>query len=152
MPMDLRIGELSEKTGRSVHTIRWYETQGLMPGVARDTGGRRVFSEHHIGWLDLIDRLRRTGMSIAQLQHYTALVKKGRATLKERQAMLAAHRAEVEETIEDWRVALDLIDQKIDFYGEWAATGKRPAKMPAARGKGAAARRKVAFLSRHPRA
>jgi DNA-binding transcriptional MerR regulator len=91
----LHIGQLSARTGRSVHTIRWYEAQGLMPGVARDGGGRRVYQEEHVDWLDLMDRLRRTGMSIAQMRRYTALVKQGRATLAERQQMLAEHRARV---------------------------------------------------------
>ena len=33
-------------TGRTVHTIRWYERQGLIPGVCRDGGGRRVYSNY----------------------------------------------------------------------------------------------------------
>ncbi len=73
---DLRIGDVASRTGRSVHAIRWYEAQGLMPGVVRDSGGRRTYTAYHVGWLDLMDRLRRTGMSIAQLREYTALVKK----------------------------------------------------------------------------
>jgi DNA-binding transcriptional MerR regulator len=40
MQRDLRIGEVASRTGRSVHTIRWYEQQGLLPGVARDRSGR----------------------------------------------------------------------------------------------------------------
>ena len=61
----MRIGELSTRSGRSVHAIRWYESQGLVPGVERDTGRRRVYTELHVGWLDFMDRLRRTGMTIA---------------------------------------------------------------------------------------
>ena len=38
----LRIGALSTRTGHSIHAIRWYEAQGLKPGVQRDDGGRRV--------------------------------------------------------------------------------------------------------------
>ncbi|MGA9324187.1 MAG: MerR family transcriptional regulator, partial [Xanthobacteraceae bacterium] len=91
MPHSLHIGDVASRTGRSVHAIRWYEAQGLMPGVARDNGGRRVYSEHHVGWLDLMDRLRCTGMSIAQMREYTALVKQGSSTLKQRRALLAAH-------------------------------------------------------------
>jgi DNA-binding transcriptional MerR regulator len=44
-----RIGELAARTGRSVHAIRWYESLGLMPGVVRDGGGRRVYEEGHDG-------------------------------------------------------------------------------------------------------
>jgi len=122
----LRIGELSARTGRSIHTIRWYEAQGLIPGVARDAGGRRVYGLLHVGWLDLMDRLRRTGMSVAQMREYTALVKQGRVTLTQRQEMLRAHRARVEATIVEWQEALAMLDGKIDFYGEWIASGKRP--------------------------
>lgn len=125
-----RIGTLSRRTGRSVHTLRWYEAQGLIPGVQRDPGGRRVYSELHLGWVELMDRLRRTGMSVAQMRKYTALVERGRGTLRERQQMLREHRERVRRTIREWQASLALIDRKIDFYGEWLATGHRPRRDP----------------------
>jgi DNA-binding transcriptional MerR regulator len=121
------IGQLAARTGRSVHTIRWYEAQGLIPGVARDGGRRRVYGELHVSWLDLMDRLRRTGMSIAEMREYTALVKQGSSTLARRQALLSAHREQVKGMIAEWQLALKLLDSKIDFYDEWVASGKRPA-------------------------
>jgi DNA-binding transcriptional MerR regulator len=126
VPESFRIGELAARTGRGIHAIRWYEAQGLIPGVGRDRAGRRVYSELHLNWLDLMDRLRRTGMSIAEMREYTALVKRGRSTLRQRQELLSAHRVRVKETIAEWGSALQLIDSKIDFYGEWLATGNRP--------------------------
>jgi DNA-binding transcriptional MerR regulator len=122
----LHIGALAARTGHSVHTIRWYEAQGLMPGVVRDGGGRRVYADGHVGWLELMQRLRRTGMSIAQMRRYTALVRQGRSTLAERQALLQAHRERVQRTIAEWQQALVLLDSKIHFYGQWQHTGKRP--------------------------
>lgn len=122
----LPIGQLAKSTGRSVHTIRWYEAQGLMPGVQRDGAGRRRYTPNHIGWLDLMVRLRSTGMTIAQMRHYASLVRQGKATLAERRGLLLAHREEVLARIEDWRLALTLLDDKIDFYGQWLHEGKRP--------------------------
>ena len=130
MAESLHIGEIASRTGRSVHAIRWYEAQGLMPGVARDGGGRRVYSEHHVGWLDLMERLRCTGMSIAQMREYTALVKQGSTALKERRALLAAHQARVRDNIAQWTEALALINAKIEFYDEWVAKGARPTVAP----------------------
>ena len=130
MHSNLRIGELAARTGRSVHAIRWYERQGLIPGVIRDGGGRRVYHERHIGWLELLERLRFTGMSIAQMREYTALVKQGRGTLKQQQVLLSTHRTRVRETIAGWTYALKLLDRKIDFYGEWLTTGQRPRSRP----------------------
>lgn len=126
MPESFRIGELAARTGRGIHAIRWYESQGLIPGVGRDRAGRRVYSELHLSWLDLMDRLRRTGMSIAEMREYTALVRRGRSTLRQRQELLSSHRARVQETIAEWTLALQLLDSKIDFYGEWLASGKQP--------------------------
>lgn len=127
MPRErLYIGALSARSGRGVHAIRWYEAQGLIPGVKRDNGGRRVYDERHVSWLDLIDRLRHTGMSIADLREYVALVKQGDSTLVRRQEILSAHRARVAEKVVDLQRAIKLIDDKLDFYGEWLATGRQP--------------------------
>ena len=126
MSTAFHIGELASKTGRSIHAIRWYEAQGLMPGVMRDSGNRRVYSELHLSWMDLIHRLRRTGMSIAQIREYAELVKQGSSSLRRRREILATHRTRVEATIAEWAQALELIDHKIDFYGQWLATGRRP--------------------------
>jgi DNA-binding transcriptional MerR regulator len=130
MQQDLRIGEVANRTGRSIHTIRWYESQGLLPGVVRDSGGHRVYSEHHVGWLDLMERLRCTGMSIKQMRAYTALAKQGGAALPQRRALLAGHRVRVRENITRWTEALALIDAKVEFYDEWMANGARPAVEP----------------------
>lgn len=131
LPKQFHIGELVRRTGRSVHTLRWYEAQGLMPGVARDAGGRRVYGPLHVGWLELMERLKRTGMSVAEMRRYTALVLAGSRTLKERQVLLAAHRERVLATMMEWQQALALMDGKITYYDAWASSGKRPADLPA---------------------
>jgi DNA-binding transcriptional MerR regulator len=130
MSRDLRIGEVAGRTGRSVHTIRWYEAQGLLPGVIRDSAGRRIYGEHHVGWLDLMERLRCTGMSITQMREYTALAKQGTAALPQRRALLAKHQLRVRENIDRWTAALALISAKVEFYDEWVANGERPAVEP----------------------
>jgi DNA-binding transcriptional MerR regulator len=123
----LRIGELAALTGRSIHTIRWYETQGLMPGVRRDSGGRRVYREQHVGWLELMHRLRSTGMSIAAMREYAALVADGKGTLKQRRTRLAEHRNHVKRHIAELSQSVKLLDRKLKFYDEWIETGTQPA-------------------------
>jgi DNA-binding transcriptional MerR regulator len=122
----LKIGEVVSKTGHSVHTIRWYEAQGLLPRVPRDAGGRRVYSKRHLSWIELIDRLRRSGMSIAALREYTRLAQQGGATLEPTRDMLIKHRSAVESKIAEWQNALVLIDEKIGFYSRWIEDGVRP--------------------------
>ena len=126
----LRIGELAARTGHTVHAIRWFEAQGLIPGVIRDAGGRRSYLERHLGWIELIDKLRLTGMSIAQIRDYALLVAQGRSTIKQQHDMLCAHRARVYATIDEWHTALRMLDHKIEYFDEWLATGKRPDRSP----------------------
>jgi DNA-binding transcriptional MerR regulator len=122
----LHIGAFAERAGHSIHTIRWYETQGLLPRVLRDTAGRRIYSKRHLTWIELIDRLQRSGMSIAQLRDYTKLAQQGSATLEPTMAVLVKHRQAVQDKIVEWQQALVLINQKIDFYADWMDKGKRP--------------------------
>lgn len=125
-PATLRIGELAARSGRSTHAIRWYDAQGLLPGVVRDAAGHRRFSPRHVQWLALLHRLRHSGMSIAQMRAYTRLVAQGSRQLPQQRALLAAHRAQVAAAIAAWHDSLALIDAKLAFYDEWLATGVRP--------------------------
>jgi DNA-binding transcriptional MerR regulator len=120
-PPMMRIGELARRSGRSAHTIRWYEAQGLMPGAARDAGGRRVFSPAHVEWLELMTRLRESGMSIRQMQAYARQVRQGKATLAARQALLLEHRQRVQARIDELKASAALIDRKVALYDRWIA-------------------------------
>jgi DNA-binding transcriptional MerR regulator len=126
----LRIGEVAERTGRSVDTIRWYERQGLLPPVPRQ-GTHRVYSKRHLEWLELMERLRRSGMTVAQLRNYTELAQRGGATLEQTRALLIAHKASVEERIAEWQQARRLVDEKIAVYSAWIEQGARPGRSQA---------------------
>lgn len=135
--LGFRIGELAARSGRSKHAIRWYDAQGLIPGVQRDAAGQRRFSNRHVEWLGFVDRLRSSGMTIAQIRMYTQLIQQGTASLPRQRALLAAHRERVAGTIAAWQDSLELIDAKLTFYDCWISTGKRPAGEPAATAKAA---------------
>jgi DNA-binding transcriptional MerR regulator len=137
---ELRIGELAARTGRSVHTIRWYDAQGLIPGVVRDASGRRTFNLRHVAWLAFLERLKGTGMTITQMRAYTALVAQGSSKLGRQRELLAAHRERAAKVVEAWQASLALIDVKLAFYDEWIVTGTRPRSEGATRKIAAAAR------------
>lgn len=127
-PRRMLIGKLARLSGRSIHTIRWYESQRLIPGVRRDAQGRRTYVDQHVEWLELLERLRLSGMSIRALREYTALVKRGvdPAVLEQRETLLRAHRAQVEKSLADLNAAVELLDAKIAFYERWRRTGVKP--------------------------
>jgi DNA-binding transcriptional MerR regulator len=47
------IKEVSEKTGLTYHTIRYYTDEGLIPEVVRDKNNNRLFNERSIGSVQL---------------------------------------------------------------------------------------------------
>src|SRR2546423_10213237 len=66
VPMDvavggLTVGEAAAHVGLSVHTLRWYEQEGLVSPVDRDTAGRRRYRPEDLDWLRLLICLRGTG-------------------------------------------------------------------------------------------
>lgn len=128
--MRYHIGKVAALSGHSVHTIRWYEAQGLIPGVDRDAGGRRVYLQAHIDHLGFLEHLRLTGMSIADMKRFSDLSAQGWRTLGERQALLEEHREKVKAVIARMDEALTLIDQKAEWYAQWQAAKKRPPFLP----------------------
>lgn len=128
MPDHLRIGELAERTGKSIHALRYYESIGLMPFVTRDAGGRRQYDVQHVQWLLFLERLQRTGMSLAQMQEYAALVSRGKQTLDERVTLLERHLQRIDQQMKELAGNRKLLLAKLDFYRDWKASGKRPAQ------------------------
>jgi DNA-binding transcriptional MerR regulator len=67
------ISELAEKTGVSPRTLRYYEELGLLPGVRRRAGGRRVYGRDELERLRFIQRLKRLGLSLAEIRDLNAV-------------------------------------------------------------------------------
>ncbi len=126
MKEELGIGELAARSGRSIHTLRYYERVGLMPFVLRDAGRRRRYNAQHVEWLFFLERLQRTGMSLADMQHYTALVIQGKRTIAKRVALLKQHMERVDQQMAELGNSRRLLAAKIDFYDEWHSSGRYP--------------------------
>jgi DNA-binding transcriptional MerR regulator len=110
------IKEVANKFGLSIHTLRYYDKEGLMPFIERDKSGNRVFTEKDLNWVAMVCCLKDTGMSIKDIKQYADWCTRGMQTIDERKAMLTAHRQEVMKQIEDLRKNIELIDSKITIY------------------------------------
>jgi DNA-binding transcriptional MerR regulator len=114
---DLGIGQVAERTGLSVHAIRFYEREGLLAApVRRDRGGRRVFSGDDVDWLVLCTILRGSGMPLEDIRRYTALVRAGDGNEAERLELLRRHAGRLEERQRQLDRCRDLIRFKVGVY------------------------------------
>lgn len=115
----LSIGQVAERTGLSVHALRFYEREGLLTDpVRRDAGGRRVYTEHDVEWLDTCIRLRASGMPLPAIRRYVELIREGGGNEQQRIAIMREHREQVLAQIAELTECLNLISHKIDFYQE----------------------------------
>ncbi|MEU3862126.1 MerR family transcriptional regulator [Streptomyces sp. NPDC028722] len=112
----LSVGEMATRTGVSVHTLRYYERIGLLAGVPRTAGGRRVYGTKQLASIEFISRLRETGMPIAQILKYADLVRAEHDTRQQRLDILVDHHRRVLTAIEEQHRHLKVIQTKIDLY------------------------------------
>ncbi|ULO09003.1 MerR family transcriptional regulator [Paenibacillus sp. 19GGS1-52] len=66
----MKIQELADKLGLSIHTIRFYEKEGLLDNrhVRRESNNYRNYSEEAVGRLKLIKKFQSIGCSLAELK------------------------------------------------------------------------------------
>jgi len=108
--------EVSEQTGLSTHTLRYYERAGLLAPIARTEGGHRRYSERDIDSLLFLTKLRLTGMPIQGVRRYADLARQGASTISSRQQILQDHRATMIQQREEIERNLAAIDYKIALY------------------------------------
>jgi len=100
----LAVAEVREKTGLSARTLRYYEELGLLPGVRRRAGGRRVYGADEIERLGFIQRLKALGLSLSEIKDLNAVYAidgSTRAMLARLDELLDRHLAEIDGRIEE---------------------------------------------------
>ncbi|WP_217428544.1 MerR family transcriptional regulator [Microlunatus speluncae] len=121
---ELSIGQVAERTGLSVHTLRFYEREGILARpVRRAAGGRRIFTEDDIEWLFVCTLLRGAGMPLPDLRRYTELVRAGDGNELERLELLHRQEQRIAEQREQLDRCRDLIRFKIGVYQDVLADG-----------------------------
>lgn len=120
---ELSIAEMSARTGLTRDTLRWYESEGLIPAVPRTAAGVRRYDEASARMIGLLVRLRRTGMSVAHMRDFVTMVGQGARTHGRRMRLLQNHREEIESRIRELIDDLAAVDDKISHYHQLIEAG-----------------------------
>ena len=110
------IQQAAAQTGLSVHTLRYYEDVGILPGIQRTGSGHRYYDEQDLGWINWLKMLRNSGMSIEMIREFVQLSRQGNDSIEARCQILDAHRQKIRATIGELEGYLRLLDQKLLFY------------------------------------
>lgn len=92
----LSIGEVAERTGVAVSTLRFYEAEGLV-SAERTGGGQRRYPRSVLRRLAFVRIAQRVGLSLDEIRQALAVLPDGRTPTKADWARLS----------EAWRPALD---------------------------------------------
>jgi DNA-binding transcriptional MerR regulator len=93
--MIFTIQQISNITGLSVHTLRYYEKIGLLNKVDRDVNGYRRYTKSDISWINFLIRLRVTAMPVSEMKQFSDLRNQGDTTIRLRLELLENHQKNV---------------------------------------------------------
>nr|WP_230415867.1 MerR family transcriptional regulator [Micromonospora tarapacensis] len=70
----MQIGEVAERTGLSLRTIRYYEEVGLIVPSARSQGGFRLYTDADVDRLQVVKRMKPLEFTLEQMRDLLAIV------------------------------------------------------------------------------
>ncbi|GCB05791.1 Cd(II)/Pb(II)-responsive transcriptional regulator [Ralstonia sp. SET104] len=111
----MKIGELAQRTGISIETIRFYEAQGLLPPPARAANNYRVYTPEHVEQLAFIAKCRSLDMAHTEIRRLLELQANPQASCEEINNLLDEHLRHVEARIAELT----------DLKGQIEAIGQR---------------------------
>ena len=123
------IGELARLSGLSTHTIRFYESVGVLKPSGRATNGHRRYQADDVLWLEFVLRLKLTGMPLAEIKQYAVLRAQGDSTLEPRLTMLKLHRERLVAKVDELSECADVLNAKIRTYQRLLGKAKASTKL-----------------------
>ena len=113
----LTIQDVSQRSGLSEPTLRYYEEVGLIGPIARDASSRhRRYREEDLDTLQALACLRAMGVGIEDMRTYQGNRARGHAAADEQRDLLLRHAARVETEIATLRVHLDYLRSKAALW------------------------------------
>ncbi len=109
------IGQVSNLFNLPISTLRYYDKEGLFPGMQRDSGIRR-FSEKELDALRVIECLKKSGLEIKDIKQFMEWCTQGSATYPQRRELFLKQKAQVEAEIQRLNRVLDMINYKCWYY------------------------------------
>lgn len=119
----MTIKEVSQKYNISQDTLRYYERVGLIPTVARTSGGIRNYTENDLGWVENAICMRNAGVPIKALIEYMKLYQEGDETFEARRQLLQEQLDALKEQHAQIEATMKRLKYKISRYENAVKTG-----------------------------
>lgn len=110
----MNIKEVSERLDIPKETLRYWENNGLIPEVPRNSSGYRDYTENEIKWALFVKAMRKAGMSVESLIEFVKIYNDHRdsraaqkSLVQEQYDKLVRERRELDKTINYLAYKLD---------------------------------------------
>ncbi|MDA3965804.1 MerR family transcriptional regulator [Enterococcus thailandicus] len=110
------IGEIAEKYQLSTDTLRYYDKEGLLPFVKKNSAGRRVFTEDDLGYLNVIECLKKSATPVKDIATFMEWCMQGDGTLPDRYAFIVEQETILEAKIQVLEANLAFLRWKKWYY------------------------------------
>lgn len=110
------VGDMAKQLGVAASTLRYYDKEGLLPFVERSGGGIRMFKDEDMGWLSIIECLKKTGMPIKNIKQFIDYCMEGDSRIDERLSIIHDQRESVVKQMEEMQAMLDMLNFKQWYY------------------------------------
>jgi len=110
------IKQITDETGLSGDTLRFYEKDGLLSDIQRLPNGHRRYTRADLEWLRFVVCLKNTGMPLKKIKKYKSLINLGDETAAERKILLEEQKLRILNEMEVLQESLKVIDFKIEYY------------------------------------
>lgn len=109
------IGQVSELFHLPISTLRYYDKEGLFPGMRRISGIRQ-FDDQQLEALRVIECLKKSGLEIKDIKQFMAWCAQGSETYAQRRALFMKQRENVKLEIQRLNQVLDMLTFKCWYY------------------------------------
>ncbi len=113
----MKIQELADRMGLTIHTIRYYEKEGLLDDrhVRRESNNYRNYSEEAVERLKLVKKFQSIGCSLAELKGVLQDLDNNAHTNQKIIDWIRGKKKEIESKKEEYDQMLDTLNKMLEY-------------------------------------
>jgi DNA-binding transcriptional MerR regulator len=115
--MNISIGQLSEKTGVKVPTIRFYEQIGLVAEPPRTEGNQRRYGQPEVERLNFIRNARELGFEVDDIRELLDMAGEPQASCHQADSIAMGHLREIDQRIAKLQALREELSRMIEECG-----------------------------------
>ena len=114
--MTYTVGEAARILGVATSTLRYYESEGLLPTLGRSAGGQRVFTDREMEACRVIECLKSSGLSIREIKSFMDMAVEGDTTLAARLELFETRRQALAAEMSRLQEVMGVLEFKCWYY------------------------------------